>query len=255
MPLLQDCLCRDPGTAVRIETGIIPPSDYSLLTGGFIMKRWLAFVALAALLVALPANAAGISGKYIEARTCDIWTGPCFANSEMNLGGKNAVLGWKIDKGEWNGVKLDGLGVVAVLATSDTLGLEQTGPGKAVLIVDERATSAQKDALVRLVQKQGGKLVKNIVAVHSAKIELTLCECENKSCAILEAGKAHIETRCFKDHDKICGHEDAFYPPLAKNVTAKPAVASNHGYTGDDIHATWTESNRRGAYVGTFEVR
>ena len=91
--------------------------------------------------------------------------------------------------------------------------------------------------------------------VESAKIDLTLCECENKSCARLDAGKAHIETRCLKKHDNVCGHDDAFYPPLAKGVNARPAVATEHGYNGDALKATWKESERRGAYVGTFTLQ
>ena len=99
------------------------------------MIRLLSLAVLGLALVAAPASAAGISGSYIEARTCDVWTGPCFANAEVNLDGKHAVLGWKVEKGELDNVKLDGLGVVAVVAASDTLGLAQTGKSRAVLIV------------------------------------------------------------------------------------------------------------------------
>jgi len=42
---------------------------------------------------------ADIHGQYVEARTADIYTGPCFANSEVELTGNLAVLGWKIEKG------------------------------------------------------------------------------------------------------------------------------------------------------------
>src|SRR5262245_42933602 len=186
------------------------------------MNRWLVIVAVVVLFVAaVPASAAGLTGQYIEARTCDIWTGQCFANAEINLTGKNALMGWKVDKGEFDGVSLDGLGVVAVVAASDTLGLQQNGAAKAVLIVDSRASATQKAALVKLAKTQGGELVKNVVTVESAKIDLTICECENKSCARLQAGTAHIETRCLKDHDKVCGHEDAIYPPLSKGVSAR----------------------------------
>ena len=38
--------------------------------------------------------AADIHGQYVEARTADIYTGPCFANSEVELTGNLAVLGW-----------------------------------------------------------------------------------------------------------------------------------------------------------------
>ncbi|HZT81410.1 MAG TPA: DUF1326 domain-containing protein, partial [Gemmataceae bacterium] len=121
------------------------------------MKRWLALAAVT-LAAAAPASAAGITGKYLEARTCDVYTGPCFANAEMNLTGKHAILAWKVEKGSVGDARLDGLSVVALVQASDTLGLEQKGPAKAVLIVDSRASAAQKAALVRLAQKQGGDL-------------------------------------------------------------------------------------------------
>src|ERR1700732_4088036 len=121
------------------------------------MKRNFSVAALAMLVVIGPAPAAGITGQYVEVRTCDVWTGPCFANADFNLSGKNAVMAWRVDKGSVDDVSLDGLGVVAVLSASDTLGLEQTGPGRAVLIVDSRASTAQREALIRLARRQGGK--------------------------------------------------------------------------------------------------
>ena len=68
----------------------------------------------------------------------------------------------------------------SVIASSDTLGLEQNGLAKAFLIVDKNANKSQKAALVKLAKEQGGELTKNVVGVESAKIELTTCECENK---------------------------------------------------------------------------
>src|SRR5438874_5773203 len=120
------------------------------------MLRRLALAALA-LCFAVPVYADGpirARGQYVEARTCDIWTGPCFANADMNLGGKHAVLAWKVEKGTLGNVNLDGLGVVAVVAASDTLGVEQTGPAKAVVFVDRKANAAQRKALIRLAHKQ-----------------------------------------------------------------------------------------------------
>jgi hypothetical protein len=215
-------------------------------------------LAVAALLLALaaPAGAAGITGHYIEARTCDVWTGPCFANAEVNLGGKNAVLGWKIDKGTLGDVKLDGLGVVAVVSASDTLGVEQTGKAKAVLVVDRRATSAQKAALVKLAQSQGGALLRNVVRVQAADIDLKACPCKSDACAVLNAGVARIETRCLDEqHDKICGNESPFYPPLAKNVKVKAALAVENAFRGQGLNETWKENGRRSAYIGSFQIR
>lgn len=220
------------------------------------MSRCLTLATLALIVGTAPLSAAGITGQYIEVRTCDVWTGACFANAEMNLGGRNAVMGWKIDQGSLDNVKLDGLGVVAVVQASDTLGMKQQGQAKAVVIVDSRANEAQKAALVRLAKQQGGALVGNVVAVESAAVELIRCECKGEVCARLNAGAAHIETRCLDpNHDKACGHEADFYPPLARNVRARAAMASEHGYNGKGFNGTWKESDRRGAYVGSFAVR
>jgi hypothetical protein len=220
------------------------------------MKRLL-LLAVAALLVSgASLQAAGITGQYIEARTCDVWTGPCFANAEMNIGGKHAVLGWKVEKGDLDDVKLDGLGVVAVVAASDTLGLKQTGQSKAVLIVDSRATAAQKAALIKLAKKQGGELTANVVGVESAKIDLDICPCEGNGCATLKAGAAKIETRCLNEkHDKICGNESAFYPPLTKDVNVRAAYAVQHSFTGKGVDETWNDAGRRGAYLGSFTIK
>src|SRR6188472_3441307 len=101
------------------------------------MKRLFLLPALL-FIAAAPANAGEIRGQYVEARTCDVYTGSCFANADTGLTGKNAVLAWKVESGCFGGSQLDGLGVVAVVAARETLGLKQSAPGKAILIVDER---------------------------------------------------------------------------------------------------------------------
>src|SRR5256714_13036439 len=86
----------------------------------------------------------GISGSYLEVRSCDVYTGPCFANAEMGLAGKEGMLFWNVREGSWNGVKLDGLSVMAVVKADGTLGNLKYNPrsGDAILIVDQNANSA-----------------------------------------------------------------------------------------------------------------
>jgi len=85
------------------------------------MKRVLSIgagLSLAACLsfaAAIPSN--NIYGDYVEARTADVYTGPCFANGEVEMNGKEAVFGWKINNGSWKGVNLQGLGIVGVVVT------------------------------------------------------------------------------------------------------------------------------------------
>lgn len=199
---------------------------------------------------------ATVRGQYVEARTCDVFTGSCFANADTGLTGKHAVLAWKVEAGTVGGTKLDGLGVAAVIATTETLGLKQTSPGKAVLIVDEKATTEQREALVKFAKAQAGSLVGEVLVVHPAKFDLTICNCDGEGCATLKAGTVKVATRCLDvDHDKGCGNETTLYPPLARGVTAKAAVASEHSFTGKELNETWSDAGRRGAFVGSFVAR
>jgi hypothetical protein len=221
------------------------------------MKKLILMCALVCVLAAAPVSAAGIAGLYLEARTCDVYVASCVANAEMNVAGKHAVLAWKVDKGTIDNVALDGLSVVAVVAASDTLGLKQNGPAKAVLIVDGKADAKQRAALISLAEKQAGDLVKNIISVQSAPIDLTICQCKGGTCSAMKAGNlARIETRCIDaTHDKVCGNEAAYYPPLTKDANAKAAVAVNHSFTGKDFNETWQHAERRSAYVGSFAMK
>src|ERR1700716_2804401 len=92
----------------------------------------------AALAVSANLPSTHVRGEYVEARTADVYTGPCFANSEVGLTGDLAVLGWKIDKGSWDGVSLNGLSIVGVVRAKSTLGdyYMASNPAKAILIVD-----------------------------------------------------------------------------------------------------------------------
>src|SRR5258707_10474180 len=83
---------------------------------GYLAGCWAALGAVSSTL------GAEISGEYLEARTCDVYTGPCFANGEIGIAGKEAVMAWKIDEGRWAGEDLAGLGVALVIKANDTLG-------------------------------------------------------------------------------------------------------------------------------------
>jgi len=199
-----------------------------------------------------------INGNYIEARTADVYTGPCFANGEAEQVGKEAVFGWKIDKGEWHGVNLAGLSVVGVIRTEHTLGLssEPVNPAKAVLIVDNRANAEQRLALQSFAKSMGGDLLANVLKVDYAPIQLTIQGGNiHSGAAKLTAGSlAEIQTRGMNASDHICGNEEVWYPPLTKTEHVMPAYALENSFTGDGLGETWHNRFKRSGFVGTFQV-
>ena len=205
------------------------------------------------LIAPLTATDVSISGDYLEVRTSDVYTGPCFANSEVNLVGKEAILAWRVRQGTWEGVPLEDLSVVAVVKASATLGdpFANPLPANSVIVVDERATPTQKTALVNLAQFMGGKLVQDVISVKSADIKVEL-DAQRQSVLLLAGDIARVRTRALNDHDHLCGNEEVYYPPLTQVTQFSPAYTLEHEFRGEGLNTTWSNPNKRSAFVGTF---
>ncbi len=223
------------------------------------MRRTLvaSIVGLALLIVAaIPAGAA-IQGDYIEVRSADVYTGPCFANSEENLAGDQAILAWKVRQGSWQGIGLDGLSVVAVVKANATLGdpYHNPYPARAVLILDQRATSQQRKALVEFAKSVAGSLVKDVVRVETAPIDLEVGEGSHHGSIRMVAGRlARIETRSLCAGDHLCGNEEVYYPPLTQVAHAMPAYTLNEAFNGQGLGVVWDRADKRSAFIGTFRL-
>lgn len=208
-----------------------------------------------------PASAA-ISGDYLEARTSDVYTGPCFANGEVNLAGREAVVAWRVEEGSWEGVTVDGLSVAAAVRAAATLGdpFADPYPARAVVVVDERATPAQRDALVGFARAMAGDLLANVVSVETAPIEMAVVEGHaghaghaGGGSATLKAGDLiELRTRGLNHDDHLCGNEEVYYSPLATVEGAVPAVTLAHTFRGKGLGMTWSSPDKRSAFVGRF---
>lgn len=214
--------------------------------------------AVASVSFAATIPASSVHGNYIEARTADVYTGPCFANGEADQVGTEAVFGWKIDNGDWHGVKLAGLSVVAVIRSAHTLGLssEPVNPAKAVLIVDSRADAEQRLALQSFAKRMGGDLLASVVKVDYVPIELTIQggNIHGGGARLTAGALAEIQTRAMSAADHICGNEEVWYPPLTQTEHVMPAYALENTFTGDGLGETWHNRLKRSGFLGTFQV-
>jgi hypothetical protein len=216
----------------------------------------LALGAAAMAACATPALSAEISGDYLETRTCDIFTGPCFANSEVGLTGQQAILAWSIDEGSHNGVDLAGLKVVLAVSASDTLGyggglVINPDPIKSVVLVDERATSEQQAALVDFVRLRADKVAGDVVRVDTLPIEMSLNHV--RKTATLSAGdEVSIVTRAVGKADCCCTNEIVFYPPLTEVDNSAPAFALDGKFNGRGLGVRWSHPKSRSAFLATF---
>jgi hypothetical protein len=195
-----------------------------------------------------------IRGDYIETRSADVYTGQCFANGEVNLVGKEAMLAWHVQAGSWDGVPLDGLTIAAAVRAQATLGDPYANPypAQSVLLVDDQATPQQSAALISFAKQMGGELLKNVDQTISAPMEMIVNH-ERHGVALLRAGQfATIQTRSLGEHDHVCGNEVTFYPPLTQLSHSMPAVAVTDAYRGPGLGESWDTHGRRSAFIGTF---
>lgn len=212
----------------------------------------LLFLLMVALSLRVPAQQ--IRGDYIETRNADVYTGQCFANSEVNLVGNEAILAWHIREGGWSGVPLEGLSVAAAVVASGTLGdpYENPYPAKAVLIVDDQANERQRAALEDFVHHMGGELLNHIERIVPAPIEFELSE-QHHGAALIRAGDfVTIQTRSLGGQDHVCGNEVTYYPPLTQLAHSLPVVAVTDAYRGPSLDVSWDLHGKRSAFVGTF---
>ncbi len=218
-----------------------------------------------------PADAGRVRGDYVEARTADVYTGPCFSNAEIFITGHQAVMAWKVTEGSWHGVKLDGLAVAAAVLGTTTFSEDDARAARSVLIVDKRATPEQREALVGMAKELGGDRLKGVVAVRDSVLTVTV-EDRPTSAGSAEAdhgghgmphaplaffsapGLAEILTRPLGDGDHFCGNETVAYSPLSRGVIALPAYTLRHKYRGGELDTRWDDPNCRSSFVGHFSL-
>ena len=214
------------------------------------------FSAALAMGASLPATQ--IQGDYVEARNAEVFVGPCYANSETGLVGELAVFGWKISKGAFEGVNLEGLSVVGVVKASSTLGdtHHTSYPIKSILIVDEKASAEQRLALMKFARRMSNDLLSDVVRVDYAPVSLTF---ENNNVhsmkATLKAGElAAIQTRAINSGDQVCSHEEPWYEPLTKVDHAMATFTIANDFRGTGLGTTWKSPDKSSSFVGNFHL-
>lgn len=196
---------------------------------------------------------ATITGDYLETRTAEIFAGPCIANSEVNLVGEEAILGWRVNRGSWEGVPVDGLTVIAAVKAKGTIGdpYENPYPAKAVLIVDERATAEQRRVLVDFARAQGGPLLDNVVSVEARPVRF---EERAHGWVVLSGGDiVRVETRPMTEEDHLCGNAELCYPPVIKKLShSMPVFSSLNQFTGAGLDVKWRVADKSSAFIGSY---
>ena len=133
-------------------------------------------------------------------------------NGEAATTGREALLAWKVDRGSFEGVSLNGLAVVAAVAGDANLGIREIGGDDgahaAAIFVDERATPAQRAALVSMA-----KQLSNGIIGTSSRLTPTSIQFVDDGQAIRVSAKSlRLTVDKEMKHDPTCGGKQWFHP-------------------------------------------
>jgi hypothetical protein len=216
------------------------------------MKRIALSVALSGAMVAtLAAMGPAVTGTYVEARTAEVFAGACVMNGVAATTGREALLAWKVDRGQVNGVSLDGLAVVAALASDTNLGIHEIGGelavARAAIVVDARATAAQRKALVSMVRSLSGNLIGSVVHETAAPIQFT----DNGHEITVSTDTVKLAVAKHLIHDPSCGNKQ-WFSPLTRVDRAEMGTTDRNEFSGPALCTKWSDPNKRSSFFGTF---
>ncbi len=217
------------------------------------MKRMIQTAALVGLAVTslVAGGGSSVSGTYVEARTAEVFAGGCIMNGEAVTTGREALLAWKVTRGSFAGVELNGLSVVAAVAGDTNLGIREfggeTAATRSALFVDERATPSQRAALVAMATKFSKGVLGTVVETTPTPIEFV----EDHGTIRVAAKALRLSVAREMNHDPTCGGKQWFHP-LAVVDGAAMGTTDENAFSGSALGTKWSDPNKRSSFFGTF---
>jgi hypothetical protein len=210
-----------------------------------------AILALSAAGLSAASPGGSLSGTYVEARTSEIFAGACIINGEAATTGREALLAWKIDRGQFNGVQLDGLAVVAAVAGDGNLSVREIGGETALtrtaVFPDARASAAQRQALVAMAKALSKGVISDVIEVTPTAIEFV----DDGKNIRVATGATRLKVQKEIIHDASCGNKQ-WFTPLATVHHADMGTTIENAYSGATLGTKWSDPDKRSAYFGVF---
>jgi len=194
-----------------------------------------------------------VTGQYLEDRSNRVYGCPCEWSSEYASYGREAVLAWKIESGEYEGESLAGLRLAAVLAGEFTLSVA-TSPRRSTLFVDASAPTVQRRAGVAWLRSHYAEILGHVLSVHEAPIQFHL----DVDSATLRVGDVlDLQMRRANLLEDTQTWASLLYDPFTKLTSSTPGTTLDNQYNGDpDLQMRWTRQEAAiTGYYGTFSLK
>jgi hypothetical protein len=117
-----------------------------------------------------------MEADYLQACSCDYGC-PCEFEAPPTQGFCEGAGAWRINRGRYGGVSLDGLGLGFAAHWPQAIHL---GNGTAVVFIDEKANEQQREALTQIASGQAGGMPFEIIVQTLSKVDIQFVPMEFK---------------------------------------------------------------------------
>ncbi|UYG09177.1 DUF1326 domain-containing protein [Halomonas sp. M4R1S46] len=188
-----------------------------------------------------------VAGTYFEACTCK-GACPCLFGNDPTEGSCDALVAWHIERGHFDDQPLNGLNLAMALHSPGNM---TDGNWRVVVYVDQAASEAQHQALVRIFGGQAGGhpamlagFIGEFLGVESAPMDFRI-EHRHQSLTIGDVASAALTAIEGQDGGEVCisGHPVAISPGNDL-VLARHEGVSHRGHGLD-----WHFSDRTASYA------
>ena len=207
--------------------------------------------ALAASLLAGAAQAApAVTGDYVESRSANVYVGACHHEGEIQTAGRNALLAWNIAGGEHQGVRLEGVTAVAVVAGDKSLSFDDA-KRRSVLYVSDKATPAQQEAFAALLKERAPAALGELVAVKTAPISF---DAQGDMYRVQVTGVAFLKIK--KQTGELCCKQPyrVWGKPFVPVQAAKAGFCVGAEYRDAGLLQSWRATDQNNAFFGQFSL-
>ena len=148
--------------------------------------------------------------KATELANCNCAYGcPCQFNALPTHGDCRAAVAWQMEEGQFGAVRLDGLRTVMLVSWP---GAVHEGNGTMQVIIDERADTAQRDALINILTGQETDEMATMWWVYSAM-------CPTKLEPLFRPIEFEVDVEARRGHFRVPGIVETVGEPIRNPVT------------------------------------
>lgn len=194
-------------------------------------------------------DAEAVRGVYLEDRSNHVHGCYCEWSGESQTGGREAILGWRVESGRYRGTELAGMKMALVVRGERTLSMGLT-ERRSVIVLDVAATAAQKRAASALLRESYGYFLGQVLREVEAPLEI---EVGLEAARLRAPGLVAVEMRkAVLPEDALPGAKKWFDPFVPMEETVLGTTLESR-YSGREFQYVWSSSQpETSGYFGRF---